>query len=502
MKNKLSSFFRSPVWYLLLSATFALLAMPASRLRQIGFGQPPTYVTINLRWVFWFLLIVSVLCLFPLVISYLRILHDRQKLPGFLDFFYRDPFGHLAHTSLRRLQEAAASTLGQLTLIGAGIFVIIVLLSGTNAIDNNQVDFSLYRLAGDLMQRYTKPRGSSVVVQYFLSTFDSTWNNYVDRYEETIRRLKDSGARAVLIDVQTVRGDVFKLMESLEKFGIVVLGMEQGTHFRSWRLDGTERKISRATYTLPSEDRPWVIFIERIRPVASTYEPIGQRYEGGQILDVALELVRKYNDYPQELSAKQEGGHIVFGDYTIPLTNDGWTYVHRTPTALPAYALDTRFGGIFSAQTGHVRAASDTAWKAAQRSFFSERFKNKIVLINENPRNVVFGPPLRDLRYASVIQGIIEKKFVAKSGTGHLWLSLACLAVAAFLAYWFRPLLAILLIFVLAVGTLLLGLYFLDSQKLLIDISYPLLSLAMATVFYPIITITKKMRIGEGVVES
>ncbi|MEK6756835.1 MAG: hypothetical protein AABZ02_11850, partial [Bacteroidota bacterium] len=131
---------------------------------------------------------------------------------------------------------------------------------------------------------------------------------------------------------------------------------------------------------------------------------------------------------------------------------------------------------------------------AAQQYFFSEKFKDKIVLIYEDPRNVGFGPAFRDLRYRSVIQSIIEKNFISRSGTGHLWLSLACLAVAAFIAYWFRPLLAVLLVFVLAVGTLFFGSYLLDSQKLLIDISYPLIALAMAMLFFPVITLGRGER--------
>lgn len=292
MKNKFSSFFRSPIWYFVLSAMFALLAMPFSRLTRVYLGRAPMYVEINLRWVFWFLLIVSVLCLFPLVKSYLRTLHDRNKLPGFLEVFYRDAFRYSVERSLVQLRKAAASIPGRLALTGAGVFVIILLLSGVGAIDNNQIDNSLHRLARDLMVRSPRPARPSVVAGYMLSTLDTTWNNYVDRYEETIRRLKEGGARAVLIDLQTVRGDVFKLMDRLEKYGIVVFGMELGTNVRSWRPGSDEIKLSKGMYTLPIKQRPWIsTFAERIRPVAMTYEPITQRYEGEQILDMALELI-------------------------------------------------------------------------------------------------------------------------------------------------------------------------------------------------------------------
>ena len=79
-----------------------------------------------------------------------------------------------------------------------------------------------------------------------------------------------------------------------------------------------------------------------------------------------------------------------------------------------------------------------------------------------------------------------------KPTSGYLWLSVACIVIAGFFAYRFRPLAAILLMFVLAVCTLVFASYLYDRLNIIIDIFYPLLSIGVAIIVFPAIAVMRK----------
>lgn len=91
-----------------------------------------------------------------------------------------------------------------------------------------------------------------------------------------------------------------------------------------------------------------------------------------------------------------------------------------------------------------------------------------------------------------MVENILSNNLITKSGSGHLWLSFACLIIAGLLAYRFRWTIAIPSMFILGLLTLVFGTYMFDNLNYLIDIFYPLLSVAIAMVTFPIIALRRE----------
>lgn len=219
------------------------------------------------------------------------------------------------------------------------------------------------------------------------------------------------------------------------------------------------------------------------------------------LLDVTLEIIRKYKGYSEHLWPERGADEIRFGDFTIPVTKDGWMF--------------SRGKGF---HIGHILVYVDSKgdwvyWRQQGSTFFSREVKKaglalstpplgvmkliggevqgKIVLLAESfgERNF-FG----SRAYASAIENILTGKVTRKSETGYLWLSVVCVVIAGFISYRFRLVAAILLMFILAVCTLLFGSYLYDSQNILADIFYPLLAIAFAMVAFPVIALERRAR--------
>jgi len=99
----------------------------------------------------------------------------------------------------------------------------------------------------------------------------------------------------------------------------------------------------------------------------------------------------------------------------------------------------------------------------------------------------VVGPYMPDRAYAVGLESVLRGNLMTKPASGYLWFSIACIALAGFLGYGFRPLIAILLMFVLAAITLVVASQLYNSMNIMIDIFYPLLSIGVAMIVFPAI---------------
>jgi hypothetical protein len=217
--------------------------------------------------------------------------------------------------------------------------------------------------------------------------------------------------------------------------------------------------------------------------------------------DVTLEIIRKYKGYADHLSPERGADEIRFGDFKIPVTKDGWMLSRGKGTLGQTLVyVDSKGNWVYWRQQGSMWNAPEvkkaglavsTPPMGAMR-LISGEVHGKIVLLAESfsERNIL-GSSTR--AYASAIENILAGKVTRKSETGYLWLSVVCVIIAGFIAYRFRMVAAILLMSVLAVCTLLFGSYLYDSQNILLDIFYPLISLAMAMVAFPAIALGHRL---------
>ena len=86
---------------------------------------------------------------------------------------------------------------------------------------------------------------------------------------------------------------------------------------------------------------------------------------------------------------------------------------------------------------------------------------------------------------ATSVENILHKSVMRKVELSPLWLVLFCVAISGFIAVKFRPLASVLVICLFGVVVLAVNSLFYDRANLLIEITYPLLSILMAMFIFP-----------------
>jgi hypothetical protein len=488
MSKRMKQFFRSPGWYFLLAVFFALLSVLATKRFRLGVPLKMVTVTMSLQWIFWSLIFASLVCLVALINSILLRFHERGQLPKQIAGFYEESFKRRVSNVFERLKSVTTSFIGQMSMFGFGIVALVAILSSSGAIDDSFVDSSLYRLAAAMRAVETRGLRYSLfknTLYYGSPVGDASGKKYIERYKTTIQRLENAGAKAILVDLRSCKEDPFDLMRELQEFRTVVFGMEYGTNYQV--ADSLHKyKTSKAMFTLISgyNDYERAVAIDRLQPICSIMKD-------EEVHDVTIELLRKYHDYPGDLQLKRQGDVLVFGDYSIPITPEGWMYF-RAPFlySLEGHSFpDRRKPGTLS-QTYASQAVNDSVWEADLKASFQEpHYEGKIVLLSEVDSHESV---LLNLRYCFVLGTLLQKDFLTKSGTGSLWLSLLCVVAGGVLVYSFRPLLAILLMLVVAICALFFCSYLYESHNFLIDVFYPLLSIALAMIAFPTIALVQR----------
>ena len=501
MKNADKRPSRSILIYLLSAVTFALLAVLGGSLPVQQALRPAFHRLLgtDASWLFWVIVVLAVGCTFPLLWSALGELSARQLLPS----SFARCFSQISRSNVRRyvlaLSRKAHSLGGRLIAAGVAIFLIVCVLSSSFVMRSNEVNTYLYETTSSLL--WTKTRGGTTVpiVSFSMFTADNGVTEYLKDCLRIVRNLKSVGAKAVLIDLRNFinKRQNIELLKRLEQTGIVVFGLPYWFNFRLVDSTGVVM-FTKARMTMSPND-VWQ------SPLLSRIRPTGYDYAGDEgLLDVTLELLRKYHDYPTDLVATRDGSEIVFGDYRIPVTSDGWMH-SRQPmvgTRIPSLGASAHRG----IETDTLRY---TAWMGtkgtgypANLDYFRDQVRGKIVILQW----IVYGARIEDYvvqhNYILTLQDILENNVIRKVEFGHPWISLACLIFAGFIAYKVRPLASFILIFAVGVLVTVLGTYFYEKQNVLIEIVYPLVSILMPMFIFPSITIIEKMRIGEGVVES
>ena len=497
MDKKSDKSSRELLMYFVLALMFGLLSVPAVKIITLTYSKSIGHVTLNLGWIFWLCIILSFLCTLPLLRAFFNILHQRGALPNAIGRLFSDEIRQRNESVMERLRSRVFGVIGRLVIAGVGILLVVMLLFRTGVIHNDEVDSNLYALAHSLKGMHQQEAKFSNV-----SVFDFVrphYGEYLPDCLKLVRDLKEAGAKVVLLRLspETTTPPVdpkegLRLMRELENTGIVVFGTPYGRNFRIADSAG-EIRFSKGTFTISEHNMEESIDLCRFKPsgMESDYTD--------PLRDVTLEIIRKYKGYADHLSPERGADAIRFGDFKIPVTKDGWMLSRGKGTlGQTLVCVDSKGDWVYWRQQGSMWTAPEvkkaglavsTPPMGAMKLLGGE-VQGKIVLLAESfsERNIL-GSSTR--AYASAIENILAGKVTRKSESGYLWLSVVCVAIAGFVAYRFRMLAAILLISILAVCTLLFGAYLYDSQNVLVDIFYPLMSLAMAMVAFPPIMLAR-----------
>ena len=127
MDKKSDKSSRELVVYFALALMFALLSIPAGKMITVTYLQSVGSVKLNLRWIFWLSITLSILCILPLLRAFFYVLHQRGSLPKAIDWLFSDEIRARMESIVARLQAKAFGSIGRLVFAGAGILVVVML---------------------------------------------------------------------------------------------------------------------------------------------------------------------------------------------------------------------------------------------------------------------------------------------------------------------------------------------------------------------------------------
>ena len=482
MENKESGFFHSPTWYFIVAMVSAALVLVTSKIHIVTYARPYMSLTINLRWIFWLALAISLVSFMQLLKLLMYAMHERHRLPLFLAWPFEERFITRYERTSHRFQSILHNRIGRLILAGIGIFVVTSILWQTKAIHADETSAHCYRLIDALKgSPVVQPDRGTVDLLTFLTGDNS---NYYKKRIQLVRDLKKAGAKAVLMKMAELQapGDELRYLRELEETNIVVFASDYPRRFRVKDSLG-EFSLTFGSETLDQKTLDETGDLARIRPAKSDSPDIPY--------DITLELLRKYNGYSPDLVARGSGDNLEFGKYRIPVTGEGWMYSRNTDNWLTGDAfvyIDTSGMRKYNSPGGPkffrdyyspgLKVISNWSRPAEE---IGNQLQGKIVILDEG------GYFYTPRSYEMMVENILSNNLITKSGSGHLWLSFACLIIAGSFAYRFRWTIAIPSMFILGLLTVLFGSSLYDNFNYLIDIFYPLLSVAIAMATFPFI---------------
>ncbi len=495
MDNKPDKSNRTLILYFALSVIFAALSILASRVITVTYFLSFAKITINLKWMFWLSTTLSIVFILPLIRSLLSALHQQGRLPKVLSWFFRDEVVAKLVSTIRLLQSLIVSTLGRLVLAGLGIFLLTVAVWRSGAIHEMETDSNLLTIADAARGRHTEMKDAVYSTVELCSYFRAQSGNYLRNCLKLVTDLKAAGVKVVVLGMRPLAGskEEFGLIRELEETGIVVFASDYGRML--WIADSTgELKLSAGSVTMSdNEVEETTCRLVRLRPTG--IENVGSP----RLLDIAIEILRRYKGYGKEFPWIEEGGEFRLGDYRIPVAKDGWMYSRDRGLSWPSLLdVDSTRSWYIPNDPKAPGAFSQKAMKAGLKieddripvQDAGNRLKGKIVLLTDS-----FGPPgsyLVSQAYESAIENILTGTLIRKWELGHLWLSVLCLVIAMLIANRVRVVVAFLILLALLPCVLLFGSYLYTSHNVLVDLFYPLLSTAMAIVVFPIIAMGKR----------
>jgi hypothetical protein len=482
-------------FYFVGTVVFVFCALIAGRttVLQYNLSHGGYSMQTNLLWMFWLFIILATFCSLPLLDAILGSLVGRKMLPQLLGRFYRrkeESGGFLEAAGLRR-----GSLGGRLFVAGFAIFGTIFILSKSNAVREMDVNSDVYEYLGSRIigrpQWPANPQPITVSLRLSLHALDDSVQ--LNDYLKIVQDLKSVGARVVMVDIRGTGGFIknYETLRAIEETGITVFGMsDRYMRFVDFGQLNTkdprgELRLSRGGITMKS----WEVGQD---PFLLRFKPEVERVNGVQVLDISLELLRKYHNYPSEMEATTSGDNILFGDYRIPIGRDGWTYTRQSVLTWfdPTLSVTREGAGDSLKYRGWVK--SKHTWSVASADDLKEAFNGKIVFIERSDLAGQDDGWMLINSYRSALQAMSEGNLIARSHTMHVWVTLVSIVLAGLAAFKLRALPSMLAIFGLGC-IVVIGCWSLYYRfNLLIDIFYPLLAIGMSMFVFPAVVVTEK----------
>ncbi len=480
------------VIYFVLAMIFAACSMLASRLP--GLQYTPTAGTFviknNLNWIFWLFIVLSTLCVLPLLNALLYQLHLRKALPRALAELYEEETSSEKEGFFHWLKKKVGSEDGRIILVGMAIFAPVFILSLTNAVRENDVDSYIYEYISRVVGKRAFDRMESPPVTHGIFFYDRDNAKYLKGCLSIVEELKRVGARAVLVDIRDIRWgernqDVFPLLKKMENTGIAVLGLPMWSDLRIADSTG-EFAFSKGRMTMQPFELRLNPFLFRVR--------LQDKSSGNKLSvpDISVELLRKYHRYSRAIAPATDAGVVEFGDYRLPVDADEWMYARQSSAVYMERTIVVSYMGDSSA---NLRFSGVYSKKNFSDPFTLEDLKGdyegKIVFIVRGDPTSMENGWLLGNSYRSVLESIVSQTVVVRSQTLHIWLTILCIVCAGFIASRFRPMPALLSIFALGV-VILLGTWLVYQRfYLLVDVFYPLLATGMSMFIFPALRVAE-----------
>jgi hypothetical protein len=487
----------SPLKYGILVLIFGYLSIRARELTVMLIYKSYWATWVDLHWVFWLMSGLTVIFSIPLIVMTFRMLRERHLLAKPIEAVYGEEFQRKFAVIRSWLKLRMQSLGGELSLVGVAILLIVGFISKTSFVHETQLnnylnEWILATLGGSSDGR------PGTVLELALTQESSDGNQYLKNCLKIVRDLESVGVKAVLIDLRrlsfSTKSVDERLLDELSKSKIVVFGAPDGGILRkSQILHGIH---TLRPYEVPSNfpDRQMLMhssaLLCRIKPAGDNV------LSAISSLDVTLELLRKFKNYPADLRPHRDGSTLVFGDYTIPTTEEGWMYSRDRWTELALWARILAGQGFESDSLVYTSLMYVGAKGGTNLEFCRDRFEGKIFLISWG-EGLGFEAFLYNRAYASALESIIQKNVIRKSELSPLWLTIACIAFSAFLAYRWPPLDSILSIFLFGVMLALADSLLYDRMDILIEVIYPLLSVLLAMFIFPTIAFVHRLRLSD-----
>jgi hypothetical protein len=450
---------------------------------------------------FWLSATLSIAFILPLVRSLVFALYQQGRLPKVLGWFFRDEVVAKLVSTIRFLQSSIVSTVGRLCLAGLGIFLLTIAVWRSGAIHETETDSNLLTIVDAASGRHPDIKEAVFATVELCSDLHSPRDNSLRSRLRLVTDLKAAGVKVVVLGDPLIRSEEeFPVIKELEKTGIVVFATDYGRTLRISDSTG-ELKLSAGSKTMSEREVEETYRLVRLRPAGM--ENVGSP----RLLDVSMEVLRKYKGYKSDAAWSEEGGEFRFGDYRIPVTKDGWMYSRDRGFRLPLTLVYVDSTGTWIDKNGMPKFISPGTTKASLK--IEEGIRDGKTPM-QDPANRLRGKivVLLDFRvrssssyfvskaYSSAIENILAGALIRKWELGHLWISLLFLVIAGLITYRVRLLVAFLILLALLPFVLFIGSYLYTSYNILIDMFYPLLSTAMAIVVFPIVAMGKQYGSG------
>ncbi len=486
----------SIIAYAILAVSFIGLALwmydPWDRFRPLfSFRNYGTLLT-RLLFLFGFLNWLALLN------AFLQKLHERKPLPGVLGIFYDNGFSISIRSFTGWFRSKSQKITFALLFWCALIFGAEGTISMSGLLDNREL--RLFQLLIDRSMfyppsSYNSPPSPAPIVSVSLFSGDNNTEQYLKVCLRIVKELKNVGAKAVLVDARSLLGTphAVDLFKELHGTGIVVFGFQRGSLYRIRNIREGQMNLALGFYTMDAVES-WRAFIPHIYPLAS--QTFSNGYTPPAELDASLALLKKYHSYPDTLTPSRDGQTIRFGEYRIPVMSDGSLFVmskdrRYVPEIRGHYGLESDTL-VFTGRTGSGKIID----RSQSFGDFADQCKGKMVMIFWNwvgSQNATsyWTPQL----YSETLKYLVGKDFIVKNDlSGHL-ISIAVLALAYLVCLYFRPFLAMQVLFFLSIGIFVFGFWLFISQHILVDILYPCVAAMLSMAILPFVKAAHEARL-------